>query len=110
MDENFNLKGLITIKDIEKSVKYPNTARDKEGRLLCAAAIGVTNDVLDRAKALADAEKFLLEYAPVVPVIFNESFAFVNDDISKLTWDYFGNPVFVDVKQKNYEKYLKTEE
>ena len=64
----------------------------------------------DRAKALADAEKFLLEYAPVVPVIFNESFAFVNDDISKLTWDYFGNPVFVDVKQKNYEKYLKTEE
>ena len=52
VDENFALKGLITIKDIEKSVKYPNTARDAQGRLLCAAAIGVTNDVLERAAAL----------------------------------------------------------
>ncbi len=52
VDENFALKGLITIKDIEKAVKYPNTARDTQGRLLCAAAIGVTNDVLERAAAL----------------------------------------------------------
>ncbi len=49
------LKGLITIKDIEKSVKYPNSAKDKGGRLLCGAAIGVTSDVLERAKALVDA-------------------------------------------------------
>ena len=49
VDENFRLKGLITIKDIEKVVKYPNSAKDKHGRLLCAAAIGVTNDILDRA-------------------------------------------------------------
>ncbi len=55
VDENFALKGLITIKDIEKAVVYPNTARDAQGRLLCAAAIGVTNDVLDRAGALIDA-------------------------------------------------------
>lgn len=65
VDKNGKLTGLVTIKDIEKSVKYPNTARDKEGRLLCAAAIGVTNDVLDRAKALADAgvDAFVLDSA-----------------------------------------------
>ena len=55
VDENGKLSGLITIKDIEKSVQYPNSARDEQGRLLCAAAIGVTNDVLDRAGALIDA-------------------------------------------------------
>ena len=55
VDDNFALKGLITIKDIEKAVKYPNTARDSQGRLLCAAAIGVTGDVLERAAALVDA-------------------------------------------------------
>ena len=55
VDENYGLRGLITIKDIEKAVKYPNTARDAQGRLLCAAAIGVTNDVLERAAALIEA-------------------------------------------------------
>lgn len=50
-----SLKGLITIKDIEKSVQYPNSARDASGRLLCGAAIGVTSDVLDRAAALVEA-------------------------------------------------------
>jgi len=54
------LKGLITIKDIEKSVKYPNSAKDSTGRLLVGAAIGVTKDVLDRAKALIDANVDLL--------------------------------------------------
>lgn len=52
VDEKGKLSGLITIKDIEKAVKYPNSARDEQGRLLCAAAIGITNDVLDRAGAL----------------------------------------------------------
>ncbi len=56
VDANGMLKGLITIKDIEKAVQYPNSARDKNGRLLCGAAIGVTADVLDRAKALIDAQ------------------------------------------------------
>ena len=56
VDEEGMLKGLITIKDIEKAVRYPNSARDKNGRLLCAAAIGVTNDVLDRAAALVNAQ------------------------------------------------------
>ena len=55
VDADMKLKGLITIKDIEKSQKYPNSARDAQGRLLCAAAIGVTADVLDRAKALVEA-------------------------------------------------------
>ena len=55
VDENGMLKGLITIKDIEKAVQYPNSARDSRGRLLCGAAIGVTNNVLERAGALIDA-------------------------------------------------------
>lgn len=55
VDENGYLKGLITIKDIEKSVQYPNSARDSRGRLLCGAALGATSDVLDRAAALAEA-------------------------------------------------------
>ena len=50
------LKGLITIKDIEKSVQYPNSARDARGRLLCAAAIGVTGDMFERAEELMAAE------------------------------------------------------
>ncbi|MEG6571060.1 IMP dehydrogenase [[Clostridium] cellulosi] len=56
VDDNGELKGLITIKDIEKSVQYPNSARDASGRLLCGAAIGVTKDVLKRAEALLDAQ------------------------------------------------------
>ena len=55
VDKDYKLKGLITIKDIEKVLKYPNSAKDDAGRLLCAAAIGVTGDVLDRAGALIDA-------------------------------------------------------
>jgi len=55
VDKDYHLRGLITIKDIEKVLKYPNSAKDSKGRLLCAAAIGVTRDVLDRAGALLDA-------------------------------------------------------
>lgn len=55
VDAEGYLKGLITIKDIEKAVKYPNSARDSMGRLLCGAAIGATADVLDRVAALAEA-------------------------------------------------------
>ena len=55
VDTDNVLKGLITIKDIEKVMKYPNSAKDASGRLLCAAAIGITPDVLDRAGALLDA-------------------------------------------------------
>ena len=56
VDKDGNLKGLITIKDIEKSLQYPNSARDSGGRLLVGAAIGVTKDVLERAGALIDAK------------------------------------------------------
>ena len=52
--ENGELKGLITIKDIEKAEKYPNSAKDSSGRLLCGAAIGATGDVLERAAALIE--------------------------------------------------------
>ena len=56
VDKDGNLKGLITIKDIEKSIQYPNSARDKNGRLLVAAAIGGSPDVLDRVSALLQAK------------------------------------------------------
>ncbi|MBQ3141449.1 MAG: IMP dehydrogenase, partial [Clostridia bacterium] len=52
VNENGELKGLITIKDIEKAVRYPNSSRDDKARLLCGAAIGVTGDVLERAGEL----------------------------------------------------------
>ena len=55
VDDEMHLKGLITIKDIEKAVTYPNAARDEGGRLLCGAAIGVTADLLDRVAALVEA-------------------------------------------------------
>ncbi|MBR6322716.1 MAG: IMP dehydrogenase [Lachnospiraceae bacterium] len=55
VDDDFNLKGLITIKDIEKAIKYPNSAKDEQGRLLCGAAVGVTANVLDRIDALVEA-------------------------------------------------------
>ncbi len=56
VDKNGYLKGLITIKDIEKNLRYPNSARDTNGRLLVGAALGVTKDVLERAAALAEAQ------------------------------------------------------
>jgi IMP dehydrogenase len=56
VDDGGYLKGLITIKDIEKAVQYPNSARDSRGRLLCGAAIGITGDVLERAGALIEAQ------------------------------------------------------
>lgn len=55
VDDNFNLKGLITIKDIEKQIKYPLSAKDAQGRLLCGAGVGVTADILDRVDALVKA-------------------------------------------------------
>ena len=55
VDEDFNLKGLITIKDIEKQIKYPLSAKDEQGRLLCGAAVGITANVLDRVSALVEA-------------------------------------------------------
>ncbi|KRM92134.1 IMP dehydrogenase [Liquorilactobacillus cacaonum] len=55
VDQDGNLTGLITIKDIEKVVEFPNAAKDEHGRLLVAAAVGVTSDTFDRAAALLEA-------------------------------------------------------
>ena len=52
VDDDYNLKGLITVKDIQKKLKYPNAAKDSQGRLLCGAAIGATGDFLERAQEL----------------------------------------------------------
>lgn len=56
VDENYMLKGLITIKDIEKTIQYPNSAKDKNGRLLVGAAVGISKDTMDRVKALVEAK------------------------------------------------------
>ncbi|MDF2869522.1 MAG: inosine-5-monophosphate dehydrogenase [Anaerocolumna sp.] len=56
VDKDGNLSGLITIKDIEKQIKYPLSAKDAQGRLLCAAAVGVTENILERVDALVNAK------------------------------------------------------
>ena len=56
VDDNFNLKGLITIKDIEKQIKYPLSAKDAQGRLLCGAGVGVTANILERVDDLVKAK------------------------------------------------------
>ena len=56
VDSEFKLKGLITIKDIEKQIKYPLSAHDAQGRLLCGAAVGITANVMERVEALVKAK------------------------------------------------------
>ena len=56
VDDDFNLKGLITIKDIEKQIRYPFSAKDEQGRLLCGAGVGITANVLERVEALVNAK------------------------------------------------------
>ncbi len=56
VDDDYNLVGLITIKDIEKAIKYPLSAKDSQGRLLCGAGVGITANVLDRVKELISAK------------------------------------------------------
>src|ERR1700683_3981854 len=60
VDDKYNLKGLITVKDIQKKLKYPNAAKDSHGRLRAAAAIGATGDFLERAQELAQCKVDLL--------------------------------------------------
>ncbi|MGL5973008.1 MAG: IMP dehydrogenase [Oscillospiraceae bacterium] len=88
VDHNFSLKGLITIKDIEKTIQYPSSSRDKQGRLLCAAAIGVTKDFLDRAKALIEAKVDVL----VLDSAHGHSFGIL-DCVEKLKNKYPNTPV-----------------
>ena len=56
VDDDYNLVGLITIKDIEKTIKYPLAAKDDQGRLLCGAGVGISANCLDRVAALVDAK------------------------------------------------------
>ncbi len=55
VDDEGNLKGLITIKDIEKQIKYPHSAKDNKGRLVCGAAVGITKNMMERVEALVNA-------------------------------------------------------
>jgi IMP dehydrogenase len=65
VDKDFNLKGLITIKDIKKAIQYPSSAKDEQGRLLCGAAVGIGDEGFERAKALiaAKADVIVLDTA-----------------------------------------------
>ena len=72
------------------------------------AAYAAKNDK-ERKAALAEAEKILLDSCPVIPVLYNESFAFISKDLSKVSIDAFGNFSFTGAKQKNYRKYLESE-
>jgi IMP dehydrogenase len=65
VDDQYRLKGLITVKDIQKAIKYPNACKDSLGRLRCGAAIGVGKDALDRAEALvaANADALVIDTA-----------------------------------------------
>src|SRR5690625_3443898 len=56
VDDEYKLKGLITIKDIEKVIEYPNSAKDEQGRLIVGAAVGVTSDTMQRVKKLVEAQ------------------------------------------------------
>ncbi|MFN0108373.1 MAG: IMP dehydrogenase [Blastocatellia bacterium] len=60
VDDHYHLKGLITVKDIQKAIKYPNAAKDDLGRLRCAAAVGATGDFMERATELINARVDLL--------------------------------------------------
>ena len=60
VDDNYNLKGLITVKDIQKKLKYPNAAKDSQGRLRVGAAIGATGDFLERAQEMVKVKVDLL--------------------------------------------------
>ena len=75
VDDDFNLKGLITIKDIEKTIKYPLSAKDSQGRLLCGAAIGITANVLERVQALVRARDLthcsIIAFFPVFRLAFS---------------------------------------
>ena len=83
VDEQFRLKGLITIKDIEKADKYPNSARDESGRLLCGAAIGVTADVVERAEGLLSAGADVLALdSPIIQMNLRHVGAFLMDKFS----------------------------
>lgn len=70
----------------------------------------LTDDEDVRAEALKNAENLLIESAPVIPVIYNQSFAFISKDLSSISFDGFGNFVLTKVKQKNYEDYLPSSE
>lgn len=69
-----------------------------------------TDDEDTRAEKLKAAEKLLIEEAPIIPVVFNQSFAFVSDELKKVEFDGFGNVVFTDAKLKNYQDYIEKEE
>lgn len=83
VDDEGNLFGLITIKDIEKAIRYPQSTKDEQGRLRAAAAIGITGDMMDRVKALVDAKVDVV----VLDTAHGHS-AGVMDAVKKIKFDY----------------------
>lgn len=96
--------------DFKLGINRPNISGwcDSEYDYLISAAYKAKGD--ERAALLAEAEKYLCERAPIVPIVFNQGFYFASDELSKIDVDFFGNVVFTEVKQKNYEDYIPEEE
>jgi len=71
VDDAFNLKGLITVKDIQKKLEYPKATKDGHGRLRVGAAVGATGDFLERAQELAKAQTDVLavDTAHAIPIV-----------------------------------------
>lgn len=90
VDENYNLMGLITIKDIEKIKKFPNAAKDSRGRLLCGAAVGITKDMLERVAALVKANVDIIS----LDTAHGHSFGVI-DGLKKIKEVYPDLPVIV---------------
>ena len=72
VDDDYNLVGLITIKDIEKNIKYPNAAKDNQGRLLCGAGVGITANVLERVDALRKSKVDVMPLGKRAPLPEND--------------------------------------
>ena len=79
------LKGLITIKDIEKQIKYPLSAKDEQGRLLCGAAVGITANVLDRVNSTGKCTGRCVSYWILHMVILQTSSRMSEDDQGSLS-------------------------
>lgn len=101
---------------VEYVTEYNNISRkgalggwsNKEYDKLIKEAYETTDEAV-RAEKLRAAEKLLVEEAPVIPVVFNQSFAFVSNELKKVEFDGFGNFVFTGAKLKNYQDYLEKE-
>ena len=111
VDDDFNLKGLITIKDIEKQIKYPLSAKDSQGRLLCGAAVGITANVMERVKALVEAKVDVIVIDSAhghSQNIFNtlKQIKAAYPDLQAVSYTHLVQPLIMQKKQPKEQKHL----